>query len=849
MQRRRTVLRILGFLGVLGSLSAIAVLCAAFLYLSPMLPSVDVLREAKLQVPLRIYSQNGELMGEFGEKLRTPLAMEQVPQGFVDALLSAEDDRFLEHQGVDIGGLLRAAWQLVTTGEIQTGGSTITMQVARNFFLSREKTFLRKFNEILLALQIERELSKQEILELYVNKIYLGKRAYGIGAAANIYYGKSIEELDVAQLAMIAGLPKAPSAFNPINNPSRARVRRDWILRRMHKLGYLDEAQWEEATNAPVTAAYHGPVLELSAAYPAEMARAFAIQQFGLQAYTEGYVVTTTVDGRLQRAAQAALAKGLYAYDQRHGYRGPEQRLAPDEISKWLEALQQIPVIDQQVPAVVVQVGDDGQAADEAATEPTAADAATPAADSSVTLLLPNGEMHPLAWDRDANPLPPFINEDYRKPNPTSLKALFSPGDVIRLRENDDGSWRISQVPQASAAIIALKPSDGAIAAVVGGLDFKQSKFNRAIQARRQPGSNFKPFIYAAALDSGFTAAHVINDAPIVFSDSKLESDWRPENSGGKFYGPTTLRRALYLSRNLVSVRLLREVGIDTAINYLDRFAFESAPLPRDLSVSLGSHAMSPREVAAGYASFANGGYRIEPYLVETIATQDGEIIYRARPHRVCEDCETMATNGADTVSEDGLALSQSLEDDTFDEAPTLDALLAEENEAPSFIPAERILDPRVAYIVDDILQDVIKRGTGISARSLGRQDLAGKTGTTNGPTDAWFSGYHPELVVSTWLGFDDNQLLGKREYGGSAALPIWTEFMREALADMPTAQRPRPEGIVSVKIDPLTGEPTTGYSASSAFELFRSEYAPQLDHTDNSRRRQHDVELEEELF
>ncbi len=873
---------------LLSGLGAVLIICATFLYLSPKLPPVDVLREAKLQVPLRIYSQNGELIGEFGEKLRTPIKMEAVPAHFINAILSAEDDRFLKHQGIDLGGLLRAASQLFVSGEIQSGGSTITMQVARNFFLSSEQTFLRKFNEIFLALQIERTLSKDEILELYVNKIYLGKRAYGIQAAAGVYYGKPIEALDLAQLAMIAGLPKAPSAYNPINNPTRAKIRRNWILGRMLKLNYINEQDWLAATSQPVTATYHGKKLALNAGYAAEMARAIAIEKLGRAAYTDGFIIKTTIDADKQRSAQRAVANGLVAYDARHGYRGPEQQLeiTDNEMTNkenWLAILKRTRTIQGLVPAVVTAINKpiiEMPSIDELTAQLTAQLTAEPSQTSDtdiieqpevaepiadvlpdeqdrIEIMFADGSTTEFIWDSKKNPLRPYINEDVREPTPKKISQLLSVGNLIRVRiEKTNDAPIISQIPTASAGLVALNPSDGAIHALVGGFDFQHSKFNRVTQAYRQTGSNFKPFVYAAALESGFTAASVINDAPIVFADNKLESDWRPENSGGKFYGPTTLRRALYLSRNLVSVRLLRELGINNAINYLNRFKFSNKPLPRDLSLSLGSYAMTPLQVAAAYSVLANGGYRVSPHLVTQIENRQGEIVFATTKHIACLECNTPLTdNNEDSIDAD-LEEAESL-DALLLNNPIMDLSLNEnsENELSANKPfitevaAEQIVDPRVVYIVDSILQDVIRRGTGRKARTLGRSDLAGKTGTTNGPTDAWFSGYHPELVTTTWLGFDDNQLLGQREYGGSAALPIWIDFMRDSLNDVKTATRTQPPGMVSVKINRLTGLPSTADDSQNIFESFLEEYVPEQNTPSTSHSNNDQLMLDEELF
>ena len=895
---------------LLGILAAVLIICATFLYLSPKLPAVDVLREAKLQVPLRIYSQNGELIGEFGEKLRTPIKMEAVPAHFINALLSAEDDRFLQHHGVDFAGLLRATSQLFSSGRIQSGGSTLTMQVARNFFLSSEQTFLRKFNEIFLALQIERTLSKNDILELYVNKMYFGKRAYGIQAAASVYYGKPIETLNLSQLAMIAGLPKGPSTNNPINNPTRARIRRDWILGRMLKLGYINQQDWLGATTQPVTAEYHSQQLALDAGYAAEMARAIAIEKLGRAAYTDGYIVRTTINAEQQRSAQRAVIKGLNAYDARHGYRGPEKQLevSGDETANkeiWLPALKKIRTIQELVPVVVTAINKpiiefpavelinrelinrelinsdlisndlEINKEDIAETIPEA----LPPEEDRIEILFANGNTIEFIWDSKKNPLRLFINENKRQANPKSISELLSVGDVIRVRiDNENSAPIISQIPMASAGLVALNPTDGAINALVGGFDFQYSKFNRVTQAYRQTGSNFKPFIYAAALENGFTAASVINDAPIVFADNKLESDWRPENSGGKFYGPTTLRRALYLSRNLVSVRLLRELGINNTIDYLNRFEFSDKPLPKDLSLSLGSYAMTPLQVATAYTVLANGGYQVSPHLVTDIENRKGEIIFSTPKKIACFECNAAAEVNeqiaANIEINEELEAAESL-DDLLEVVSLEDALLESEllkedllndgsineNSSNHLIDAiatqqpiietaaEQIVDPRVVYIIDSILQDAIRRGTATRAKVLGRSDLAGKTGTTNGPTDAWFSGYHPELVATTWLGFDDNQLLGQREYGGSAALPIWIDFMRDSLKDVATATRTQPPGMVSVKINRLTGLPSTANDSQNVFESFLEEYVPEQNPRSTNNSSIDQLILDEELF
>jgi penicillin-binding protein 1A len=789
---------------------------SAYLYLSPQLPPVDVLKDVQLQTPSRIYSADGQLLGEFGEKRRNPISFEQIPTAFVQAIISAEDDRFFSHHGVDLAGLLRAVAQLVLTGEKQSGGSTITMQVARNYFLSFERTFSRKFNEILLALQIERELPKEEILELYLNKIFLGNRAYGIEAAAQVYYGKPIAELNLAQLAMIAGLPKAPSTFNPIINPERALVRRNWILGRMHELDYIDDTQLQEAISHPITASYHGSQLGVNAPYVAEMARKELYDQYQNDAYTAGFRVYTTVNSKLQAAAQKALSDGLMAYDKRHGYRGPEQQLLAqdpkDNRELWRSTLATTPAYGGLIPAVVTAI------------EP-----------QSIQVLLASGEEIQLGWQDGLADSRPYINVNNRGPAPKKAEDIVTVGDLIRLRPKAGGGWELSQLPATQAALVSLNAEDGAIISLVGGFDYEHSKFNRVTQAARQPGSNFKPFIYTAALENGFTPATIINDAPIVFEDQQLESSWRPENSSGKFYGPTRMRQALYLSRNLVSIRILRSVGISTAINYIGRFGFDPRQLPKDLSLALGSHSIRPLEVVTAYAVLANGGFKVDPYLIDRIEALDGTVLYQANPAIACADCENTIDPATEPTAQQGSEAELTMEEIIQQQAPAQD-----EHEAivapPEPILAERVVDKRTAYIIDDMLRDVVKRGTGRKARSLGRSDLAGKTGTTNGPADAWFSGYGGGIVTTTWLGFDKNELLGRREYGGSAALPVWIEYMRVALQGVPEVTRKRPEGIVSVKIDPETGLLARPGQQNAIFEIFREELAPREEASDSSQ-------------
>jgi len=762
----------------------------SLLYLAPRLPSVDVLRDVRFQEPLRVYSRDGLLLGEFGEMRCTPVRYDQVPEVMIQAVLAAEDDRFLHHRGVDFTGLARAAWELATTHSIQSGGSTITMQVARNYFLSREQTFLRKFNEILLAIQIERELDKHQILELYLNKIFLGYRAYGIEAAAQVYYGRPTGQLSLDEVALIAGLPKAPSALNPLDNPERARIRRDWVLGRMLELGFIDRAAHDAAVAAPVAASYHGSHVELPAAYAAEMVRAEMVARYGHAAYVDGYSVQTTVDSRLQRQAQKAVERGVLAYDARHGFRGAESRLDPATPAQWHAALAKIPAVDGLEPAVVTRVGE-----------------------RDIDVLDKAGATLTIGWERGLSSARRFMSPDFRGPSPQSARELVAAGDVVRITKDEQG-WRLSQLPAVQAAIVSLDAADGAIRALVGGLDFGSSKFNRIAQARRQPGSNIKPFIYAAAMENGFTPASIINDAPIVFHDPGLEKAWRPENDTGKFYGPTSLRTALVNSRNLVSIRLLQQLGVDKAIDYLSRLGFDRGDLVPNLSLALGTPSITPLRLVAAYAILANGGYRVEPYLIQEVRRVDGELVARAEAPRACPDCV-----GPPPVAP--AAEAASIEEVMAAPPPTADA--------PVATVAPRVMDPRVAFMIDNILKDAVKHGTGRRALELERADIAGKTGTTNGPTDAWFSGYVGMVVTTAWLGFDENTPLGRQEYGGSAALPIWVDFMREATRDMPLNVRALPVGLVNVRIDRQTGLLAAPGQGDAVFELFPLENVPSV--------------------
>ena len=788
-----TILRITRKLAVLILISSCAIawlLAGLYLYLGPNLPEADTLRDVKLQTPMRVLSQDGLLIGQFGEQKRSPLKFEEIPEHFVDALLAAEDDQFFEHGGVDMLGLARAITELIATGQKRSGGSTLTMQVARNYFLSLERTFLRKFNEILLAIEIEHALSKEEIFELYVNRVFLGHRAYGFEAAAQTYYGKSLSELNLAQQAMLAGIPKAPSRNNPLSNPEAGKNRRNWILGRMESLDLISAAERKSASAEPVTAAYHGLLVEVDADYVAEMVRQEMLTRFGNDAYNDGYVVHTTVDSKLQIAAKKSLIDGLKTYDSRHGWRGPEQRHPPlegeqteDLWLRWQAALDDMPIIAGLTPAIVTATDVDG-----------------------ADVLDKSGLVHRLHWLGDLAQVRRFRTENLTAAPSESIEELLSAGDMIRiLHDAESGQWRLTQVPRAQAALVSLNPKDGAIKALVGGMGFELSKFNRATQARRQPGSNFKPFLYAAALESGITTATLINDAPVVLDNLSTDQIWRPENDSGKFYGPTRLREALTFSRNLVSIRVLQRLGVGRFVDYVEQLGFDTEGMARNLTLALGTHAFTPLEVASGYTILANGGYRVEPYLIERIEDSKGQVVFQADPVVAYAKPENSLSVDADAP----LRMEDILIDDT-----------------PAHKQAAQVMDPRASFIVTSMLSDAIQRGTGRRARVLKRDDISGKTGTTNGPRDAWFSGYNQELVTTAWVGFDDYSLLGRREFGGTAALPIWIGFMGEALsADAPNVGMP--EGIVRLRIDRASGRRVTGTPENSMLEYFLEEFLP----------------------
>ena len=743
-------------------------LAAAFLYLDPQLPRAETYRQFRLETPLRVFTADGQLMAEFGERRLVPVRLADVPPLFIRAVLDTEDKRFYEHSGVDMITLLNSAMELVLNmGEITRGGSTITMQLPRNLgTFSLDRVFIRKFKEILLAIQIERALTKDEILELYINAVPFGKRAYGAQAAALTYYGRTLDQLNLAQLAMLAGIPQAPTAGNPVNNPERALRRRNQVLERMRDQGSISEAEYAEAVAAPNTASLYQRELDVASPYPAEWVRQ-QLEDRLPDLYSAGYEVVTTIRGPLQEAARAAVQGQLIEYDRRHGFRGPEVKL-PLNRDLWQQALAEKPPLVGFQAAVVVTMSD-----------------------TAASMLLNDGRevsvpVAGMKWAR------PYLTVDSRGPVPQRPADILAVGDLVRVRESaEPGVWELGQVPEIQGAIASIDPDSGAVLALEGGSDFSLMQFNHALQAARQPGSGFKPFVYSAAIEQGFSPASVFMDAPLVFGTNSRDTDYRPANDDRKYNGPTRLREALYRSINLVTMRVMLEIGAESLLNHVARLGFDTRGFPRNTQLAIGGGTMgvSPMQMAAGYAVFANGGYRVEPWIVDHVRDLDGQEIYRFQPRAVCRECPADSTDSAH---------------------------------------APRVLDPRVAFVLNTMLRDVVKRGTGRRALTLGRNDLAGKTGTTDEAADTWFNGFHPRVVASVWVGFPSHSPLGAREYGSSTPLPIWIDYMRVALADQPEVALEQPSGIVTMRIDPVTGNPAAPGDSEAPFEFFLEEFAPQ---------------------
>lgn len=764
------LLRKLLLLGLL--LAGIGLLAAVgtYMYLVPRLPPVQELRDIKLQVPLSVYTKDKKLIAQFGETRRYPVDVKDMPLQVKQAFIASEDARFYEHEGLDYKGIGRAIWLTMTTSDKRVpGGSTITQQVARDYFkLSRKVDYSRKVKEMLLALKMERELSKDEILGLYLNKIFFGHRSYGVAAAAEFYYGKKLGELTLAETATLASLPKFPSTGNPIVNPTRAMERRGYVLRQMFKEGYITQAQLDAANAAPNTAKRHEPKVEMNAPYLAEMIRREMLNRYGEDALVSGFQVYSTVISTDQLNAQAAVREGLLDYDRRHGWRGPESHVdlpADANAALYIEKARSVPIIPDFPAAIVTGVSG-----------------------NEVQIVLYSGKEYKLGSTASRWP-------------GRSPASLLKRGDIVRLLPDaKTGQYKLAQLPAAQAALVSLQPEDGALRAIVGGFSFNQNSFNRATQATRQPGSSFKPFVYAAAFERGYTPASIVNDAPVEFRQGNGKV-WRPQNDGGRFAGPMRVREAMVQSRNLVSVRLLSAIGTDFARTYIAQFGFAKEQLPPNLSMSLGTADLTPMSVARGYTVFANGGFLITPYFIETIIDRDGKAIVLTPPLVACRACSQRSSLEQRTATVvDGFDFSASgpKKPAAAEAAKGKDSNLTETKPVAL---APRAIDERTAYLITSLMHDVVKRGTATAAKSLNREDIGGKTGSTNDHRDAWFSGFGGNLVTTVWVGKDNFKPLGYGEYGGRAALPIWIEFMGKALKDVPQTDQTPPNGIVTASI------------------------------------------------
>ncbi len=760
-------------------------------YLNYKLPTISELSEIRMQMPLRIFSKDLKLIAEQGDKRRIPIKLEDVPKEFIEAFIATEDRRFYQHHGVDLKGLARALVQLIYKGRKVQGGSTITMQVARNFFLSREKTFSRKLNEVLLAFKIERNLSKEQILELYLNKVFFGKRAYGIAAAAETYYGKKVNELTLAQMAMLAGLPKAPSTINPIRNPDAALKRRNFVLKKMLEYGTVTQEQYKNTIKEPITATYHEKEIELQAPYVTEQVKTELSKLFGEDIYTQGLTVITSIESKKQVYATEALQNNLLNYDRRHGYRGIIKHI---DLSKHaIEHTGKETEIHKSFYAKYIDFFRENTKNLSSATKLNLA--LIVQTKPKLIAMLTDGNV----VEVDEHSFDSIIIDGHKKRIP--LTQFLNPGDIVYLSSNKEGlrsdkvqevnqnvtneCYLLAQIPQASAAIVAIQPNTGAIQALVGGFDFSLSKFNRATQAKRQPGSAFKPFIYAAALEQGYTAASIINDAPFVFTDKSLLDVWRPRNHNRTFFGPIRLRESLAKSNNLATIRLLQSLGLAQTIEYINKFGFSN--LPNNLTLALGTNSVTPLEMATAFCTFANTGYKVKPYIIEKITDNRNDVLF---------DINQNTTNNKDKSNSINYPKVK-----------------------------QRIISERAAYIMNSMLQEVIKTGTGKKAQYIGRTDLAGKTGSTDDFKDAWFVGYNPTLVAAAWVGFDTPRDL--KEFGVKAALPLWSEFMQKALAGTAEVSLDQPEGIVTAKIDKKTGLLAWPGQTDYIFEIFMQELAP----------------------
>ena len=821
MQILKRLLRWVLILAFTGLLLAVAAVGVAYWLISPRLPSVAALKDYHMQVPLRVLSADGKLIATFGETRRIPVGIGNVPDRLKHAVLSAEDSDFYRHPGVDWHGIARAGWHVIVSGgDKGPGGSTITQQVARNFFLSPEKLYSRKLTEIFIALRMENELTKDQILELYLNKMFLGHRSYGVAAAASYYYGKTLDQLTNAECALIASTFQLPSVVNPLNNPKRAIARRNWVLGQMLQNRYITQAEYEQAIHEPNNAFPHEPPIEVDAPYLAEMVRLQALDRLGNDALTEGYVIKTTVQSARQQAAVDAVRAGLVDYDRRHGWRGPEdhQELADnvggDDFDRILSSYIDVGGLR---PGIVTGV-----------------------AGSEATVYLSSREQVKLGLDA-VSWAKPYVNETRVGAAPKNIASVLKRGDVIRVSRNAKGEWELAQIPKVQGALASVNPEDGSLQALVGGFNFLRSKFNRAVMAARQPGSSFKPYIYSAAFERGFTPASIVNDAPLALPDpSRPDGLWTPSNDDDKFDGPIRLREALVKSKNLVSVRLLDAIGVRYARDYITRFGFSPDALPPNLSMALGTASVSPMGMARGYSVFANGGYLVTPYFISEIDDRDGKPVYVANPARACRTCQERlldtrppgpppagaAVTPANSVASANAPAGGASAGAVGDAVLPADAH-GEGAHAPVLAP--QVIDVRNDFLITSLMKDVIRRGTGAAAMALGRDDLAGKTGSTNDHRDAWFVGFNGDLSTAVWVGFDDFSSLGRGEFGAKAALPIWMDYMGTALKDLPSTTLPMPPGITTVQVNRSSGLPSDAGDPNSMPEIFKVEDVDRL--------------------
>ncbi len=824
----RLVVGVSAFIVVIGLLALYAVVCS-YVYLAPSLPSVAAMRTGPTQVPLRVYARNGELIEQIGERRAIPVKYEDIPPLVREAFLAAEDEHFFQHGGIDYRGMVRALFADIESRDFSQGASTITMQAAKNMFLTPDRTLRRKLQQVFVALRMEHEFSKEEILNTYLNVIFFGQRAYGVAAAAEVYFGKSLSDLSVAEMATLAGIVPAPSRYNPASNPRAAAGRRHYVLQRMAANHFIDAATLARASAEQVQAREYAPRYDVEAPYIAEMVRQEVVSRYGEGAINAGYRVITTIDSRLQTVANRALRLGLLDYDRRHGYRGALQNVkfdagaSPAQLDTLLAGVSEVAILQ---PALVVSVA------------PKAARVYIRAGGFAEV------DWDGLAWARTGN---------------GQADSVLHRGDIVYVISDGKGNAVLAQLPEAQGAMVALDPDDGAITALVGGFDYYSNEFNRVTQPRRAPGSGFKPFLYSAALEHGFTTASIIMDAPAFVNDKGTEEAWRPKNYGGLFSGPMPLREALVNSRNYVSIRLLRSMGPDEVIAYAARFGFDPANMPHSESLALGTLQVPPIQVVTGYATFANGGYKVEPYFIDRIESDDGTVLYRASPKRVCEDCPAAAattpppadgaesTDAADSSAPHepaGASLAQLPASSVASAAgpslpiatPATSMGTAGESiegfaRLPGLVPpteqAPRIISAANAWLMDDLMGDVIRRGTGAGARVLGRNDISGKTGTTNDSRDAWFNGFNRHIVATVWVGFDQDRSLGETEQGSKTAVPIWVNFMREALRGTPDVPRPQPEGILQLRVSARTGLLATPGDPDAHEEYFLTDHLP----------------------